>query len=132
MPISGAAVPGIPTDLITIGGMGTVKLSWTAPSGGSNIDYYIIYQNGVDVSHTSITSTTITGLTNGENYSFAVAAHNSGGVGTQSAAQNIAPGASATTSSGLANIVIYTGVLAILAIAIIAIIFAVRRRGKKE
>ncbi len=78
-PSSGVSPPGTPTDLTATAGAGTVKLSWVAPSG-STIDYYIVYQNGVPVDNTSATSATISGLTNGQNYSFAVAAHNSGGV----------------------------------------------------
>ena len=126
------AAPGIPTNLIITPGNNTVELSWTAPSGSSDIDYYIVYLDGVDVSHTSATSATITGLTNGENYSLAVAAHNSGGVGIQSPAQTVSPSANGgTTPSGYDVIVYFSGILAVL-LATIAVAFLVVRRGQKS
>jgi parallel beta-helix repeat protein len=132
-PGSGAAVPGVPADLVATAGDGKVTLSWSAPSDSSSIDYYIVYQNGVDVSHTSVTSATITGLTNGENYSFTVAAHNSGGVGTMSPSRAISPSAAgngATTTPGT-DMILSIGAVALLA-AIIAIALVVRGRRKTE
>jgi hypothetical protein len=84
-------VPSAPTLISATPGNNKVMLVWTAPSynGGSAIDYYVIYRNGVDVRHTSATSATITGLANGGTYSFAVAAHNSAGVGIRSSTQTI-------------------------------------------
>jgi parallel beta-helix repeat protein len=135
-PNTSAAAPGIPTDLISTAGIGTVTLSWAAPSGSSTIDYFIVYQNGVDVSHTNGTSATINGLTSGENYSFTVAAHNSGGVGAQSSAQTVSPSATssnngATVSSGndnLANI----SVVLVLLVAIIITVYLFSRRSRKK
>jgi Fibronectin type III domain len=129
-PTSGFAVPGIPTNLTTAPGIGNVTLSWTAPSGGSSIDYYIVYQDGVDVSHTPSTSATITGLNDGENYSFSVAAHNAGGVGARSLAQNISPSPNGASSGG-DNMAYLSIVLALLIVAIIAAILVVRRNRKK-
>ncbi|HEY3421455.1 MAG TPA: NosD domain-containing protein [Methanomassiliicoccales archaeon] len=80
------SVPNVPTGLTAIAGNGQVALNWTAPSfnGGTAIDHYIVYQGGIDVAHVASTSTTITGLVNGQSYSFAVSAHGSAGIGTQS------------------------------------------------
>ncbi len=133
-PTSSSPLPGIPTDLIATTGIGKVILSWTAPVGSSGIDYYIVYQNGVDVIHTSATSTTITGLTNGENYSFAVAAHNSAGVGTQALSGTVSPYAaspnSAMASTGTDSMITYVGVFTLLAAAIVGLVFVARRKKK--
>lgn len=67
-------------------GNGQVDLTWNVPSyiGNTSIDYYVVYQNYVDVKHVPGTSTTITGLKNDVMYTFEVAAHNSGGIGPNS------------------------------------------------
>ncbi len=134
-PTSGLELPTMPTGLVVTPGIDKVTLSWIALSGNSSVDYYVIYQNGNDVEHTSATSTTITGLTGGVNYSFAVAAHNSEGVGTNSSAQTASPSAASsdngsTDSSGRDNTIVYAGGLAFLVVGIVAILFVARRRGK--
>ena len=128
-PSSHGSVPGIPTGLITKSIDGAVMLSWTAPPGSSGIDYYVVYQDGVDVAHPSDNSTTITGLNSGQNYTFAVAAHNSYGVGLRSSAQGISASASngATTPPGDGSTVYLLGVLALIA-AVVAIVLIVRRK----
>ncbi len=83
-------LPGAPT-AVTIGvrGNGFEHLSWTAPgaTGASAITGYLItpYIAGVAQTTTTIwgtsTATTITGLTNGTNYTFGVAAINVFGTG---------------------------------------------------
>jgi parallel beta-helix repeat protein len=95
--------PDAPTGLIGTAGNGQVALNWTAPSlnGGASIDYYIVYQNGVDVMHVASTSTTITGLTNGQGYSFAVAAHNSAGTGAQTPSVSSIPMTMPNAPAGL-------------------------------
>ena len=64
-----------------------------------------------------------------------MAAHNSGGVGAESSVQNVSPGVSgsnaAIISSGTMDMILYSGVLATLAIVVAAIFFAVKRRGNK-
>jgi titin len=129
-PISSVAVPGKPTNLITTIDIAKVTLSWTAPADVSSIDYYIVYQNGIDIKHTSGTSAMITGLTEGESYSFAVAAHSSGGVGAQSSALTISPSNSdgATAPSGNDNLAYLSIALALLAVAIIGLIIVIRNR----
>jgi hypothetical protein len=84
-------VPSAPTLKLAMTGYNKVTLTWTSPAsnGGSAIDYYIVYQNGVAVGRTSATSAMISGLTHGWSYSFSVAAHNSAGVGIRSATQTI-------------------------------------------
>ena len=85
--------PGAPSGLGATPGNGQVVLSWTVPSdnGGSAIDYYVVYCDGVDVAHPGTTAATITGLTNGQAYSFEVAAHNIAGVGAQTGAVSSTP-----------------------------------------
>ncbi len=93
MPSTPYTIPGAPTALTAIFGSGQVTLSWNAPSfnGGAAIDYYVVYQDSVDVKHVTSTSTTIIGLENGRSYSFAVAAHNLAGVGAQTPAIGTTP-----------------------------------------
>ncbi|MEA3203293.1 MAG: hypothetical protein QOI63_968 [Thermoplasmata archaeon] len=81
-----ATVPGTPTALLATGGDGQVALSWSAPAsdGGAAIDGYAIHYGTASGAYTqtssaSGTSKTIAGLTNGQAYFFAVAAHNSVG-----------------------------------------------------
>jgi len=83
--IPGSA-PDKPIDLIATRGNAEVSLSWSAPSddGGSSITDYIIEFSNAGSSWTVIndgpgdgTTTTVTGLTNGEIYSFRVSAVNS-------------------------------------------------------
>lgn len=132
-PTTDPIAPGIPTNLLTVAGNGKVTLSWTPPSGNSSIDYYIIYQNGVDISHTPATSVTITGLTNGESYTFTVAAHNAAGVGIQSSAQSNSPSSSNSAVASAGDNIAYLSIgLAALIAAIIAGFIVVRRNRKKE
>jgi len=80
-PSTGQTVPGVPPTVSVVSGEGLVTLSWAACEGA---DYYIVYQDGVDVKHvTGAVSTTVSGLTNGQTYSFSVAAHSPAGVGEQ-------------------------------------------------
>jgi len=92
--------PGAPTSLTSTAGDAQVTLSWKAPSnnGGAAIDYYVIYQNGKDVAHVTTTSTVVKGLDNGVSYSFAIAAHNSAGIGTLSPTVKASPHALIQTS----------------------------------
>lgn len=100
------APPGPPTNLVATAGDGQAQLSWDAPAdnGGASIDYYIIYQGGLDVAHVTGTTTTVTGLTNGVSYNFAAAAHNSAGVGSMSAVVSVTPSAMATVPDPPANL----------------------------
>lgn len=92
-PVAGVTVPGVPTDVSLNAGDGQVTISWSPPAddGGSPIDYYIVYKDGENVALTTDTTITITGLTNGQTYLFTIGAHNSGGLGTMSAAMEALP-----------------------------------------
>jgi titin len=91
--VSGGTPPGAPTDLIAYPGNGHASLDWTAPAdiGSAPIDYYIVYKDGVDISHPTSPTDWIGGLTNGVTYSFTVAAHNAAGTGPQSSPILVTP-----------------------------------------
>ena len=89
------AVPGAPTGVSAVGGPGSATLSWTAPAdtGGSAITSYHITTTGTGApgaidTPTAATTVMVTGLTNGNSYTFTVAATNSVGTGTDSSASN--------------------------------------------
>ncbi len=86
-------VPGIPLLLSAAPGNAEIALAWTAPvsDGGSAIDHYIIFRDGVDIAHPTMRNATITGLINGQSYTFTVAAHNAVGTGPQSASNITTP-----------------------------------------
>ena len=96
-------VPNAPTGLTAIAMNGQVTLNWTAPSfnGGRVIDYYVIYQNGVALLNypTGLTAI-INGLTNGQNYSFTVTAHNAAGIGARSINTTVIPFTTPGTPQG--------------------------------
>ncbi len=89
--------PGVPRSLFATTGDAKITLNWDAPStnGGRAIDYYVVYKDGslTPLSmHVRLgTSTEVTGLINGVNYTFAVAAHNSIGTGTKTTAITASP-----------------------------------------
>ena len=98
-PDSPVTAPGAPTGLSASPGDGQVTLSWTAPAstGGADISGYQYEQDGsgtwTDTGATA-TSHTVTGLTNGEVYTFRVRAVNSVGPGEASAAsESVTPAA---------------------------------------
>lgn len=102
---SAPTAPTAPTAVSAVAGNGSVAVTWTAPAdnGGSAITGYQItpYISGTAQTavNTSATSTTysVTGLTNGTDYTFAVAAINAVGIGAQSAQSSIVtPNASTT------------------------------------
>ena len=100
-----AAEPSAPTNLQATVGNGQISLSWTAPTnnGGAAItDYKVEYQTSggswqtfADGTSTT-TSATVTGLSNGEQYSFQVLATNSVGDSQPSNVVTATPTASAT------------------------------------
>ena len=92
-------VPGAPTSLSATPGDGQVILSWTAPAdGGGTITSYEYQQDGGAWTATGDTSTsyTVTGLTNGTEYTFKVRAVNAIGAGAASSADTATPTAAAT------------------------------------
>ncbi|MEI6795848.1 MAG: fibronectin type III domain-containing protein, partial [Methanomassiliicoccales archaeon] len=94
-PVSAAGtVAGQPMGLNATAGDGAVQLSWSAPSGSAWTagDYYVIYQNNVSLpNYFTVASATISGLTNGQQYSFSVAMHNVWGIGAKSATVTTIP-----------------------------------------
>ena len=86
-------LPGTPTGLSATPGDARVTLSWTAPlsDGGAVIDQYVVYQDGLEVKRVSTLTTTVSGLTNGQEYSFTVAANNRAGNGPNSTAVSVTP-----------------------------------------
>ncbi len=94
--VTPATTPGAPTIGTATRGNTSVSLTWTAPAsnGGSAITGYAVtpYLNGTTAQAVQTfgtgTTQTITGLTNGSAYTFKVAAINSVGSGSQSAASN--------------------------------------------
>lgn len=106
-----ALAPNAPTDLMASPGERAVALSWTAPDGDTDIDYYIVFQDGVDVMHVAGTSATISGLTNGVTYTFKVAAHSPGGTGPSSVPQGITLSGAAVGSNINDSTVLTIGIL---------------------
>lgn len=87
---STATAPGAPSGITAVVGNGSALVSWTAPAdGGSAITGYTVTASpggaGVTVAGT-VTSATISGLSNGTVYTFTVAATNALGNGPTSAA----------------------------------------------
>jgi hypothetical protein len=110
-----ATVPTVPLNLLCLSGRSQAILSWSAPAsdGGSAVDYYLVYQDGVALPlHVTGLNQTVAGLTNGRTYSFAVAAHNGAGNGARTsnvtADPATVPGAprnvTATPRVGLVNL----------------------------
>jgi hypothetical protein len=89
-----ATAPGTPGGVTATPDASKVTVAWTAPSsdGGSPITGYVVtpYQGEAAQAPTTVdgatTSADVTGLTNGTNYTFTVAAKNAAGTGTASAA----------------------------------------------
>jgi titin len=99
--------PNVPTGLKAVAGNGQVRLNWTAPAitGGSAVDYYIIYRNGVALpTHYAGSNTTIANLTNGVVYSFTIVAHNLGGYGDNSTTATATPLTVAGVPTGLITV----------------------------
>ena len=87
---AGASVPGAPSAITVVAGNGSALVSWTAPAdGGSAITGYTVTASPGGASVTvagTVTSATVSGLSNGTAYTFVVVAINAVGKGTPSAA----------------------------------------------
>ena len=91
-PVAPVTAPGAPTGLTATVGNGSATLGWTAPAsdGGSAITEYIVTVTPAPPGGALIsvpgTTATVTGLTNGQSYTFTVAAKNVAGTGSLSVA----------------------------------------------
>jgi hypothetical protein len=101
-----AIVPAAPTGISGTPGVGSVALSWTAPTntGGVSLTDYIVQYSTDQSSWTTFadgtstaTTATVTGLTGGTNYYFRVAAVNSAGTGSYVISEAIASSSSKLT-----------------------------------
>jgi hypothetical protein len=100
--IGASSAPGAPTGVGATAANAQALVSWTAPTanGGSPITGYQItvipsggFSTTVPVNSATATSATVSSLTNGTSYTFKVAAINSIGTGTASAASSaVTPG----------------------------------------
>ena len=122
-PVTPATVPGAPSGGSATPGNAAATVTWTAPSdGGSAVTAYTVVAadlttlaNGAEVCTwtTGPLTCTLTGLTNGDSYSFTVTATNGVGTGTASSPSNpVTPatvpgapsGASATPGNASATV----------------------------
>jgi large repetitive protein len=101
-------MPGRPTSPVAVGGNASATVSWTAPasSGSSPITGYIVTSTpgGKTCTTTGLTHCTVSGLTNGLSYTFAVQAITDFGTGPASVDSNaVVPSAVSvlTVTSGL-------------------------------
>jgi hypothetical protein len=85
--------PGAPTGVTAVAGHAQATVSWTAPgANGSPITgYTVTVSPGGATKSVSGTSTTVTGLTNGTLYTFAVTATNAAGTGTAGTSNAVRP-----------------------------------------
>ena len=92
MPATPASVPGVPTSVQATADQNQATVQWTPPAqtGGRPITGYVVrtFENGSSVSSESFPSTAptavVSGLSNGVDYSFEVAASNAVGTGLPS------------------------------------------------
>ncbi len=109
-PSPSVTTPSAPTGVSISAGNGAVTVSFSAPTsnGGASITGYTVscLGGGVTKTGTGVASPiTVTGLTNGTNYSCSVAAVNSAGTGVVSAAVSATPSAGSGTSFTLSSAV---------------------------
>ena len=93
-PTSTVVAPDTPTDLSATPGNRQVMLSWVQPSGGAALTHYEYEQDGSGTwtsTGGTAPSYTVTGLTNGQTYTFRVRAVNSAGPSAASGSQTATP-----------------------------------------
>ena len=109
--VTPATLPTAPTNVSVLGGNATAALTWSAPTsdGGAALTSYIVSSVPAGHSCTTLpttTSCTFSGLTNGTNYTFSVAATNRVGTGPSavaSATPATVPGAPSFVSANAGN-----------------------------
>jgi hypothetical protein len=86
--VTPAAVPDPPTGASAVRGNGSATVTWVAPvnGGGSPISLYTVTSTpgGLTCTHTTAAGCPVTGLTNGQSYTFTVTATNGVGMGLPS------------------------------------------------
>lgn len=83
--------PAVPLGLVGTGADKQAILKWNANTE-SDLAGYVIYQDGREIHRTSSSSASVTGLTNGKSYSFAVAAYDtSGNISAKSNSVTVVP-----------------------------------------
>ena len=102
---SALGAPDVPHSLDATPGNGQVRLSWVLPSGGAALTHYEYEQDGsgtwISTGGTA-TDYTVTGLTNGQPYTFRVRAVNSAGASAASAASpSVTPATEPDAPTGL-------------------------------
>lgn len=107
----GPTVPGAPRSLAAATGNTQISLSWTAPNsnGGSALTQYLVYGrftgsstfNQVATTSPSQTTSTVTGLTNGQSYDFEIIAQNAIGTSTPSIAVSSTPATVPSAPTGV-------------------------------
>ena len=110
-PVVPSTVPGAPTGVSAQAGNTQATVSFTAPNnGGSTITSYTVTAddttgtNGGQVVSGPSSPITVTGLTNGDSYTFTVTATNANGTGPASSASNaVVPTAAATVPTAPQN-----------------------------
>jgi hypothetical protein len=124
--------PGTPTGLEVSNHDGSVTLSWTAPEdeGVTDIDYYVVYQDGEQVAVVEDTSVTVEDLENGVEYLFTVAAHNSAGIGPRTSAVVGEPIPGNLSVPFWAILILL--LLAVLAITIVVVYVSGSRRAERK
>lgn len=86
---AGGSTPNAPTSIVAVAGVASATVSFTNPTVGSPFTNFTATSTpGSITGSNSVSPVTVTGLTNGTSYTFTVAATNSAGVGTSSAASN--------------------------------------------
>ncbi len=91
---TGVGIPGAPTDVAATAGAGAATITWQPPvTGSAATSYTVSSAPGNFTVTTSVYQATISGLTDGTTYTFAVVASNGAGTGPAAQTNGVTPGA---------------------------------------